>query len=121
MKVMNIVIQDSHFHNIYIANQLEWHVKCRRFTIQLIDRHKVTHILGPSVTMQAPCYGSSECFITVPYFNGNLNTDFKVVPIDGVTEYLDLRSNEPSERVLSAWELETGGHYEPVLTTRNGM
>ncbi|KAG2120452.1 GH3 auxin-responsive promoter [Suillus discolor] len=82
---------------------------------------KVTHTLGPSVTMQAPCYGSSECFIAVPYFNGNPNTDFKMVPVDGVTEYLDVRSNEPSERVLSAWELETGGHYEPVLTTRNGM
>ncbi|KAG1795430.1 GH3 auxin-responsive promoter, partial [Suillus plorans] len=82
---------------------------------------KVTHILGPSVTMQAPCYGSSECFIAVPYFNGNPNTDFKMVPVDGVTEYLDVRSNEPSEHVLSAWELETGGHYEPVLTTRNGM
>ncbi|KAG2107325.1 GH3 auxin-responsive promoter [Suillus cothurnatus] len=82
---------------------------------------KVTHILGPSVVMQAPCYGSSECYIAMPYFNGDPNTDFKVVPIDGVTEYLDVHSNEPSERVLSAWELVTGGHYEPVLTTRNGL
>lgn len=82
---------------------------------------KVTHVLGPSVVMQAPCYGSSECYIGIPYFNGDPNTDFKVVPVDGVTEYLDVRSNEPSERVLSAWELVTGGHYEPVLTTRNGL
>lgn len=82
---------------------------------------KVTRVLGSSVAMQSPCYGSSECYIAIPYFNGNPNTDFKVVPIDGVTEYLDVRSNEPSERVLSAWELETGGHYEPVLTTRNGL
>jgi hypothetical protein len=52
--------------------------------------------------MQAPCYGSSECYIAVPYFNGDPNTDFKVVPVDGVTEYLDVHSNEPSERVLSA-------------------
>ncbi|KAG1840839.1 GH3 auxin-responsive promoter [Suillus subalutaceus] len=85
------------------------------------SRHKITHVLGPSVAMQSPCYGSSECYIAVPYFNGDPNTDFKVVPVDGVTEYLDVRSNEPSERVLSAWELVTGGHYEPVLTTRNGL
>ncbi|KAG1730351.1 GH3 auxin-responsive promoter [Suillus lakei] len=83
--------------------------------------YKITHILGPSVAMQSPCYGSSECYIAMPYFKGDPNTDFKVVPIDGVTEYLDVRSNEPSERVLSAWELVTGGHYEPVLTTRNGL
>ncbi|KAG1856113.1 GH3 auxin-responsive promoter, partial [Suillus subluteus] len=82
---------------------------------------KVTHILGPSVAMQAPCYGSTECHIAIPYFNGDPNTDFKVIPVDGVTEYLDVHSNEPSERVLSAWELVTGGHYEPVLTTRNGL
>ncbi|KAG2152671.1 GH3 auxin-responsive promoter [Suillus bovinus] len=83
---------------------------------------KVTHILGPSVTMQAFSYGSSECYhIAFPYFNGNPNTDFKITPIHGVTEYLDVRCKEPSERVLSAWELETGGHYEVVLTTRNGL
>ncbi|KAG1865581.1 GH3 auxin-responsive promoter-domain-containing protein [Suillus tomentosus] len=70
---------------------------------------------------KAPYHGSSKCFIAVPYFSGNPETDFKVVPVDGVTEYLDVRFNEPSERVLSAWELETGGHYDPVLTTRNGM
>ncbi|KAG2351858.1 GH3 auxin-responsive promoter-domain-containing protein [Suillus spraguei] len=82
---------------------------------------KVTHVLGPSVVMQSPCYASSECYIAVPYFNGDPNTDFKVVPVDAVTEYLDVNSDEPSERVLSAWELVTGGHYEPVLTTRNGL
>ncbi|KAG2340898.1 hypothetical protein BDR05DRAFT_1061199 [Suillus weaverae] len=84
---------------------------------------KVTHcILGPSVPMQAPFYGSSECYIAILYFNGDPNTDFKAV--DGVTEYLDVRWNEPLERVLSAartWELVTGGHYEPVLTTRDGL
>jgi hypothetical protein len=40
--------------------------------------------------MQAPCYGSSECYIAIPYFNGDPNTDFKVVSVDGVTEYLRL-------------------------------
>ncbi|KAG2138537.1 GH3 auxin-responsive promoter [Suillus clintonianus] len=82
---------------------------------------KVTHVLGPSVAMQAPCYGSSECYIGLPYYNGDPNTDFKVLPVDGVIEFLDVHSDEPLERVLSAWELVTGGHYEPVLTTRNGL
>ncbi|KAG1731726.1 GH3 auxin-responsive promoter [Suillus lakei] len=82
---------------------------------------KIIHVLGPSVPTQAPGYGSSECFIGIPYFKGDPNTDFKIVPVDGVAEYLDVRSNEPSERILSAWELVTGGHYEPVLTTRNGL
>ncbi|KAG1731727.1 GH3 auxin-responsive promoter [Suillus lakei] len=82
---------------------------------------KVVHVLGPSVAMQSPCYGSSECYIGTPYYNGDPNTDFKVVPVDGVTEYLDVHSKESPERVLSAWELVTGGHYEPVLTTRNGL
>ncbi|KAG2064565.1 hypothetical protein BDR04DRAFT_1084243 [Suillus decipiens] len=82
---------------------------------------KVTNVLGPSVFIHSPSYGSSECSIGVPYFNGDPNTDYKVLPIDGVIEYLDVNSNEPSERVLSAWELATGGHYEPVLTTRNGL
>lgn len=79
------------------------YVKCGMFTMQLeTQRHKVTHVFGPSVAMQSPCYGSSEYYIAIPYFNGDPNTDFKVVPIDGVTEYLDVRSNVPSERVLSA-------------------
>ncbi|KAG2367174.1 GH3 auxin-responsive promoter-domain-containing protein [Suillus spraguei] len=82
---------------------------------------KVTNVLGPFVFMQSPSYGSSECCIGVPYFNDDPNTDYKVLPIDGVIEYLDVNSNEPSERILSAWELVTGGHYEPVLTTCNGL
>ncbi|KAG2064566.1 hypothetical protein BDR04DRAFT_1162437, partial [Suillus decipiens] len=84
-------------------------------------RNKVTNVLGPSVFIHSPSYGSSECSIGVPYFNGDPNTDYKVLPIDGVIEYLDVNSNEPLERVLSAWELMTGGIYEPVLTTRNGL
>ncbi|KAG0699821.1 GH3 auxin-responsive promoter [Suillus ampliporus] len=82
---------------------------------------KVTHILGPSVHIQSSGYGGSECSVAPPYHKGNPNTDFKVLFGDGVTEFLDVHSGEPSERVLSAWELVTGGHYEPVLTTRNGL
>ncbi|KAG1741575.1 GH3 auxin-responsive promoter [Suillus paluster] len=80
---------------------------------------KVTHVLGPSVHMQSSGYGGSECSVAVPYHKGNPNTDFKIFFGDGVTEFLNVR--EPSERILSAWELVTGGHYEPVLTTRNGL
>ncbi|KAG1741566.1 GH3 auxin-responsive promoter [Suillus paluster] len=82
---------------------------------------KINHVLGPSVSIQAPAYGGTECVIGVTYHKGNPNTDFKVVFVDGMSEFLDVRSREPSERVLSAWELVTGGHYEPVVTTRNGL
>ncbi|KAG0696557.1 GH3 auxin-responsive promoter [Suillus ampliporus] len=82
---------------------------------------KVTHVLGPSVRTEALGYATSECAIAITYHKGNPNTDFKVVFVDGVIEFLDVHSDEPSERVLSAWELITGGHYEPVLTTRNGL
>lgn len=82
---------------------------------------KITHALGPSVNIQSPGYGGSEGGVAIAYHKGDIKTDFKVVFVDVVTEFLDVRSNEPSERVLSAWELVPGGHYEPLLTTRNGL
>ncbi|KAG2058234.1 hypothetical protein BDR06DRAFT_1004446 [Suillus hirtellus] len=92
------------------------------------DLKKFIGITGGSTAASVPkarqmllMMAVQNALIAVPYFSGNSETDFKVVPVDGVTEYLDVRFNEPSERVLSAWELETGGHYDPVLTTRNGM
>jgi hypothetical protein len=87
-----------------------WKVYCSTDSQQ----HKVTHALGPSVAMQSPGYGCSECYIAVPYFNGDPNTDLKVVPVDGVTEYLDVHSNEPEEHVLSAVRTV---HCIPVLST----
>ncbi|KAG1747122.1 GH3 auxin-responsive promoter [Suillus paluster] len=89
--------------------------------ISVPKRHKVTHLLGPSVPIQSHGYGSAECGVAKPYHEGNPNTDFKVGFRDGVIEFLDVRSDEPSERVLSVWELAIGGHYEPVVTTRNGL
>ncbi|KAG1863074.1 GH3 auxin-responsive promoter [Suillus subluteus] len=82
---------------------------------------KLTHVLGPSIPTQATGYGSSEGGIALPYHKGNPNTDYKVLFVDVLTEFLDVRSNEPPERVLSIYELVPGGHYEPVLTTRSGL
>ncbi|KAG1730330.1 GH3 auxin-responsive promoter [Suillus lakei] len=82
---------------------------------------QLTHVLGPSIPTQATGYGSSEGSIAIPYHKGNPNSDYKVAFADVFTEFLDVRSNEPSERLLSVYELVTGGHYEPVLTTRNGL
>ncbi|KAG1795470.1 GH3 auxin-responsive promoter [Suillus plorans] len=82
---------------------------------------KITHALGPSVFTQSPGYGSSEGGVAITYHKGDPNTDYKVVLVDVVTEFLDVHSNEPSEHVLSIHELVAGGHYEPVLTTRNGL
>ncbi|KAG1779295.1 GH3 auxin-responsive promoter [Suillus placidus] len=85
------------------------------------NRHQITHTLGPSVLTQSPGYGSTEGGVAITYHKGDPKTDLKVVFVDAVTEFLDVGSNEPSERVLSIWELVAGGHYEPVLTTRNGL
>ncbi|KAG2120480.1 GH3 auxin-responsive promoter, partial [Suillus discolor] len=82
---------------------------------------KITHALGPSVFAQSPGYGSSEGGVAITYHKGDPNTDYKVVLVDVVTEFLDVHSNEPSEHVLSIHELVAGGHYEPILTTRNGL
>ncbi|KAG1735500.1 GH3 auxin-responsive promoter [Suillus lakei] len=82
---------------------------------------KVTQLLGPSVSIRSHGYSTSECGIGKPYHEGDPNTDFKVGFRDGVIEFLDVRSDDPSDRVLSAWELVTGGHYEPVVTTRSGL
>ncbi|KAG2346706.1 hypothetical protein BDR05DRAFT_997118 [Suillus weaverae] len=81
---------------------------------------KVTHLLGPSVAIKSHGYGTAECGLARVYHRGNPNTDFKVAFRDGVVEFLDVR-DEPSGRVLSAWELVTGGNYEPVVTTYNGL
>ncbi|KAG1840823.1 GH3 auxin-responsive promoter-domain-containing protein [Suillus subalutaceus] len=81
----------------------------------------LTHVLGPSIPTQATGYGSSEGGIALPYHKGNPNTDYKVLFVDLLTEFLDVRSNEPPERVLPIYELVLGGHYEPVLTTRSGL
>ncbi|KAG2340229.1 hypothetical protein BDR05DRAFT_890175 [Suillus weaverae] len=83
--------------------------------------HQITHTLGPSVLTQSPGYGSTEGGVAIAYHKGDPKTDLKVVFVDAVTEFLDVGSNEPSERVLSISELVAGGHYEPVLTTRNGL
>ncbi|KAG2121881.1 GH3 auxin-responsive promoter [Suillus clintonianus] len=84
-----------------------------------ISQHKVIHLLGPSVPIQSYGYGSSECRVAQTYHEGNSNTDFKVSFRDGVIEFRDVRSGE--DHVLSASELVTGGHYEPIVTTRSGL
>jgi len=63
---------------------------------------KVTHVLGPSVTIQSSGYGSSECRIALPYLNGNPAIDLRVTMDDGLIEFVDVLSDEPSEHVLSA-------------------
>ncbi|OAX31842.1 hypothetical protein K503DRAFT_805730 [Rhizopogon vinicolor AM-OR11-026] len=83
---------------------------------------KVTHVLGPSVTIQARAYRASECCIAQPYHHsGNLAIDHKVTMVDGLIEFIDVLSDESSERVLSIWELVKGRHYQPILTTCNGL
>ncbi|KAG1759492.1 GH3 auxin-responsive promoter [Suillus occidentalis] len=86
-----------------------------------LTAHKLTRVLGPSIPTQATGYGSSEGSMALPYHKGDPNSDYKIMFVDVFTEFLDVRSNKLPERVLSIYELELGGHYEPVLTTRNGL
>ncbi|OAX33279.1 hypothetical protein K503DRAFT_804497 [Rhizopogon vinicolor AM-OR11-026] len=81
---------------------------------------KITHVLGPSVAIRSRVYGSSECRIALRYLNGNPAIDLKVT-MDNLIEFVDVLSDEPSERILSAWELVKGRHYQPILTTRSGL
>ncbi|KAG2142334.1 GH3 auxin-responsive promoter [Suillus clintonianus] len=81
----------------------------------------IAYILGPSVRTQGAGYGGSEAGIAIPYQKGNPSTDFKIVFVDGVIEFLDVQSSEPLEHILSAHEVVAGGQYEPILTTRNGL
>ncbi|KAG1741573.1 GH3 auxin-responsive promoter [Suillus paluster] len=81
------------------------------------SRLKITHVLGPSVSIQAAGYGGTECDIDIPYLEGNPNTDFKVMFVDGMSEFFWT----PVPMSLRSWELVTGRHYEPVLTIRNGL
>jgi hypothetical protein len=39
--------------------------------------------------------------MALPYHKGDPNTDYKIMFVDVFTEFLDVRSNELSERVLS--------------------
>ncbi|KAG0699421.1 GH3 auxin-responsive promoter, partial [Suillus ampliporus] len=93
---------------------LRRHVKRGGFTTQLtVSDTKIAHILGSSVSIESPRYGSTEYGIALTYYKGNCNINFKVSFLDGVIEFLDAR--EPSDQLV------TGGHYEPVLTSRNGF
>jgi hypothetical protein len=39
--------------------------------------------------------------MALPYHKGNPNIDYKLMFVDVFTEFLDVHSNEPSERLLS--------------------
>lgn len=85
---------------------------------------KITHLLGPSVTIKSHGYGSAECGLARVYPEGNPNTDFKVTFRDGVgVEFLDVRSNEPSDRVLPAVGITdcilSLSSHPPLVGTRN--
>lgn len=85
--------------------------------------------------LQTPGYGCSECVIGAAY-PGDLNL-FKVLLYDAFIEYLDMTSEEVTNKLCAAvrpfyiascgcpdqqqWEAEPGRQYELVLTTYNGL
>ncbi|KAG0700097.1 GH3 auxin-responsive promoter [Suillus ampliporus] len=81
---------------------------------------KVKHLLGPDVMLETPIFASSECFIGVNYHVGDINR-FRILLGDGFMEYLDVASEDVADNLCAAWEIETGRHYELVLTTYHGL
>ena len=59
------------------------------------------HVLGSSVVIRSPGYSSSECVIGLPYDKSDPSTDFKILMMDGLIEFLEVSSDETPQSVLS--------------------
>ncbi|KAF8134275.1 GH3 auxin-responsive promoter-domain-containing protein [Boletus edulis] len=80
---------------------------------------KVRSILGPNVSIRSSGYGCSEGAFGVPH---DVNTlDEFVLQSDDIVEFLDVSLDATHENLSQAWEVEVGKHYEPILTTRDGL
>ncbi|KAF8550614.1 hypothetical protein OG21DRAFT_1419421 [Imleria badia] len=80
---------------------------------------KVWSILGPTVSIRCPGYGSSEAMIGVPYDVNKL--DEFVLLLHDIVEFLDVSLDATHENLRQAWEVEVGKQYEPIVTTRDGL
>ncbi|KAG6375687.1 GH3 auxin-responsive promoter [Boletus reticuloceps] len=80
---------------------------------------KVRSILGPNVSIRGPGYGCSEGSFGVPHDVNKL--DEFVLQSDDIVEFLDASLDATHENLRQAWEVEVGKHYEPILTTRDGL
>ncbi|KAF8141160.1 GH3 auxin-responsive promoter [Boletus edulis] len=80
---------------------------------------KVRSILGPDVALRGVGYRASEG--TVGLTHDATKLDEFVLKTDDIVEFLDVSRDETHEQLCQAWEVEVGKHYEPILTTRDGL
>ncbi|KAF8134278.1 GH3 auxin-responsive promoter-domain-containing protein [Boletus edulis] len=80
---------------------------------------KVRSILGPNVSIRGCGYDSSEGSVGILHDVNKL--DEFVLLGDDIVEFLDVSLDATHENLCQAWEVEVGKHYEPVLTTRDGL
>ncbi|KAJ3192616.1 hypothetical protein HK101_006229 [Irineochytrium annulatum] len=90
---------------------------------------KIRWHLGPNIALQAAGFTASEAIVGLPYSKFDLNL-FRVMQ-DDLFEYLPVRRtpsgeddgdlNATAADLVHAWDLEVGGDYEVVLTTRDGF
>ncbi|KAH0825952.1 GH3 auxin-responsive promoter [Lanmaoa asiatica] len=79
----------------------------------------VKSVIGPTVAIRTPGYGSTESPIAVPHRPDDLDTF--VLRSKDLIEFLDVTTEESHENLRQAWELEVGKQYEFVLTTNDGL
>ncbi|OAX42049.1 hypothetical protein K503DRAFT_863378 [Rhizopogon vinicolor AM-OR11-026] len=60
---------------------------------------------------------SSAYAIGLPYDKSDPVTSHKILIMDELIKFLEVSSDE----TLQSWELAAGRHYEPILTTRDGL
>ncbi|KIJ59264.1 hypothetical protein HYDPIDRAFT_100975 [Hydnomerulius pinastri MD-312] len=80
---------------------------------------KMRSVLGPTITIVNPGYGSTECNIAANFNPADLESF--VITTEDVIEFMDATVEESEKCILQAWELQVGKLYEIVLTTRDGL
>ncbi|KAF9234048.1 GH3 auxin-responsive promoter [Melanogaster broomeanus] len=81
---------------------------------------KVRSVLGPTIPICSPGYGSTECQrIAFPYDLNDLDTF--VLVAGEVFEFLHVAAEESHENLVQAWDLEVGEEYQIVATTKGGL
>ncbi|KAN0091561.1 GH3 auxin-responsive promoter domain containing protein [Tylopilus felleus] len=104
------------FSRVWPKTTLLWTVCSGPFATVL---PKVRFILGPNIPVRCPGYISSKALIGLPH-DPNKPEEFVLV-CDDVIEFLDVSLDATHENLCQAWEVEVGKHYEPILTTRDGL
>ncbi|KAG9316002.1 GH3 auxin-responsive promoter [Chiua virens] len=81
---------------------------------------EIRHYIGPDVQLQTLGINCSEAFLALAYDHRDPSL-YKVVGSDDIVEFLPTDAPEEARYVAQTWNVEVGGKYEVVLTTRDGL